>query len=255
MFNTPERPSRSSSTYEQQTSLTAVSPRSTRSSNDPYVTLMTPTSSAPSTPSRRGNAAAALPTSEIQTESVDTGYSDRFIPSRASSSLSFSLLDSESRGPSLVTDSGSLDAGHSTGSSDAAAAAAGNAHRRSNSHDGNGSQLILNMLLRSELIDENTYVARANLATTGTPTRENANLLRFQHTRQSYQDQVLNDLTGGNVITSVVKPFNISPMGSASSHFLLASPQKHNRKIPKVPFKVLDAPALQDDFYLNLVDW
>jgi len=27
------------------------------------------------------------------------------------------------------------------------------------------------------------------------------------------------------------------------------------RKIPKVPFKVLDAPALQDDFYLNLVDW
>jgi WD40 repeat protein len=27
------------------------------------------------------------------------------------------------------------------------------------------------------------------------------------------------------------------------------------RKVPKVPFKVLDAPALQDDFYLNLVDW
>lgn len=27
------------------------------------------------------------------------------------------------------------------------------------------------------------------------------------------------------------------------------------RKISKVPFKVLDAPELQDDFYLNLVDW
>jgi cell division cycle 20-like protein 1 (cofactor of APC complex) len=27
------------------------------------------------------------------------------------------------------------------------------------------------------------------------------------------------------------------------------------RKIPKTPFKVLDAPNLQDDFYLNLVDW
>lgn len=27
------------------------------------------------------------------------------------------------------------------------------------------------------------------------------------------------------------------------------------RKIPKMPFKVLDAPQLQDDFYLNLVDW
>ena len=28
-----------------------------------------------------------------------------------------------------------------------------------------------------------------------------------------------------------------------------------NRKINKSPIKVLDAPALQDDFYLNLVDW
>jgi cell division cycle 20-like protein 1 (cofactor of APC complex) len=27
------------------------------------------------------------------------------------------------------------------------------------------------------------------------------------------------------------------------------------RKVSKVPFKVLDAPQLQDDFYLNLVDW
>ena len=27
------------------------------------------------------------------------------------------------------------------------------------------------------------------------------------------------------------------------------------RKINKIPFKVLDAPQLQDDFYLNLVDW
>jgi cell division cycle 20-like protein 1 (cofactor of APC complex) len=27
------------------------------------------------------------------------------------------------------------------------------------------------------------------------------------------------------------------------------------RQLPKSPFKVLDAPALQDDFYLNLIDW
>ena len=27
------------------------------------------------------------------------------------------------------------------------------------------------------------------------------------------------------------------------------------RKLPKMPYKVLDAPALQDDFYLNLIDW
>jgi len=37
------------------------------------------------------------------------------------------------------------------------------------------------------------------------------------------------------------------PMAQAAS--------KPVRKISKVPFKVLDAPQLQDDFYLNLVDW
>lgn len=30
---------------------------------------------------------------------------------------------------------------------------------------------------------------------------------------------------------------------------------KPARKVSKMPFKVLDAPHLQDDFYLNLVDW
>ena len=39
-------------------------------------------------------------------------------------------------------------------------------------------------------------------------------------------------------------------MKTDESDFLQAQ-----RKIPRVPFKVLDAPELQDDFYLNLVDW
>jgi WD40 repeat protein len=30
---------------------------------------------------------------------------------------------------------------------------------------------------------------------------------------------------------------------------------KQTRHIPKMPFKVLDAPALKDDYYLNLLDW
>lgn len=40
-----------------------------------------------------------------------------------------------------------------------------------------------------------------------------------------------------------------------NSQKLLRSPRKPTRKISKIPFKVLDAPELQDDFYLNLVDW
>lgn len=35
----------------------------------------------------------------------------------------------------------------------------------------------------------------------------------------------------------------------------LSTPGNVLRKIPKMPFKVLDAPQLHDDFYLNLVDW
>lgn len=38
------------------------------------------------------------------------------------------------------------------------------------------------------------------------------------------------------------------------SQEMLGSYQKC-RKIPRDPFKVLDAPFLQDDFYLNVIDW
>ena len=48
--------------------------------------------------------------------------------------------------------------------------------------------------------------------------------------------------------------FTRSPICNASVH-LLYSPKKSVRRIPKVPYKVLDAPDLQDDFYLNLIDW
>ncbi|KAG1692300.1 Fizzy-related [Nymphon striatum] len=49
-------------------------------------------------------------------------------------------------------------------------------------------------------------------------------------------------------------PYSLSPISNKSLR-LLRSPRKASRKISKIPFKVLDAPDLQDDFYLNLVDW
>jgi len=56
------------------------------------------------------------------------------------------------------------------------------------------------------------------------------------------------------VINEPSSPYSLSPV-SAKSQKLLRSPRKASRKISKIPFKVLDAPELQDDFYLNLVDW
>lgn len=48
--------------------------------------------------------------------------------------------------------------------------------------------------------------------------------------------------------------FKISPFTGFDEENVMI-PQKKQREIPKLPYKVLDAPDLQDDFYLNLVDW
>ena len=73
------------------------------------------------------------------------------------------------------------------------------------------------------------------------PNNENRNLYSFKTRRSS----IVNELTS---------PYSLTPVSSKSQK-LLRSPRKASRKISKIPFKVLDAPELQDDFYLNLVDW
>ena len=51
-----------------------------------------------------------------------------------------------------------------------------------------------------------------------------------------------------------VSPYSLSPIGFTGQK-LLSTPKTKPRKISKTPFKVLEAPSIQDDFYLNLVDW
>ncbi|CDY71640.1 BnaAnng38280D [Brassica napus] len=48
---------------------------------------------------------------------------------------------------------------------------------------------------------------------------------------------------------------SFSPFVSDDGPGVSQSPIKALRKVSRSPYKVLDAPALQDDFYLNLVDW
>ena len=48
--------------------------------------------------------------------------------------------------------------------------------------------------------------------------------------------------------------YSLSPV-KRSSQTMLLSPRKTPRTVSKVPYKVLDAPDLANDFYLNLVDW
>jgi len=51
-------------------------------------------------------------------------------------------------------------------------------------------------------------------------------------------------------------PFTSSPISPQSETLCMRAPRKVTRpRIHPSPFKMLDAPSLQDDFYLNLIDW
>jgi hypothetical protein len=72
-----------------------------------------------------------------------------------------------------------------------------------------------------------------------------SNILRFKAPRQSLY---------GDVKTFIPH----SGLTDSTQRFLgagLHDGENGRRRIARTPFKVLDAPSLQDDFYLNLVDW
>lgn len=108
---------------------------------------------------------------------------------------------------------------------------------------------MYDLVLRSELLG--SEISAEDVATTtiravpSTPTKSpHRSLLQFKSPRKSMT----------NVVLATDERFSTTPIGSDSQRLLL-SPRKTPRHISKTPYKVLDAPELQDDFYLNLVDW
>ncbi|KAK1355318.1 Cell cycle switch protein 52 B [Heracleum sosnowskyi] len=100
-------------------------------------------------------------------------------------------------------------------------------------------------LLRSELFGSDfgcssPFAGNVKGSGAGSPMSPGSNnMLRFR-----------TDNTGSN------SPYSSSILGQDSGFSSESTtPSKPLRKVPKTPHKVLDAPALQDDFYLNLVDW
>mmetsp|Transcript_2387 Transcript_2387/g.8792 ORF Transcript_2387/g.8792 Transcript_2387/m.8792 type:complete len:487 (+) Transcript_2387:3-1463(+) len=149
------------------------------------------------------------------------GYSDRFIPSRAGSNLQQGFLE--------PSDAGASNGMHTSEREDAAAA--------------------YSTLLKTELLGQpaspNAQKGLAGLTDQRSPTSPSRNLFRFKHTGSPQ--------SGHGAAGS---PFSLSPVGAEGAlGATLASPRRSPRKIARSPFKVLDAPELQDDFYLNLVDW
>ncbi|KAJ0984011.1 hypothetical protein J5N97_002367 [Dioscorea zingiberensis] len=99
-----------------------------------------------------------------------------------------------------------------------------------------GGNELYSRLLRAELLGDDSMMSSPGQAS---PMSPNKNLFRFKtdHSAPS-------------------SPFSGAASGQAGGVFSeVSTPPKVPRKIPKTPHKVLDAPSLQDDFYLNLVDW
>jgi len=71
------------------------------------------------------------------------------------------------------------------------------------------------------------------------PMENKVNILKFRKEKQSKEE---------------MSPYNKSPIFSIEEEGFLGYVKQY-RPLPKGPFKVLDAPGLNDDFYLNLVDW
>jgi len=89
-----------------------------------------------------------------------------------------------------------------------------------------------NMVLKSELFGQ------ADDPSSPSKQNSNSNMFKYKTSKSEKMDS----------------PFSLTPM-SDETQKLLSSPRKPLRKISKTPFKVLEAPSIEDDYYLNLVDW
>ncbi|DBA04765.1 TPA: hypothetical protein N0F65_004402 [Lagenidium giganteum] len=213
-------------------------------------------------------------------------YSDRFIPSRLSTRLDtgFSLSPDPPRrtGTQQTSTNNQTDAtAGRSGQVPGAAAESGVKDMGAGANGNNCASSSFSMLLKSELLGidspsrrpeytnymdyySNQYSPDSSSMLPGyggsffTPssagnngtggiltsrtTSGSANILRFKAPRQSIHDDIKTSIS-------------FSGIGCSTQRMLSSDLLSSRRKIAKTPFKILDAPALQDDFYLNLVDW
>ncbi|KAF8086803.1 hypothetical protein N665_0612s0023 [Sinapis alba] len=91
-----------------------------------------------------------------------------------------------------------------------------------------------------------SYATLLRAAMFGPETPEKQDITGFSSSRNIFRFK-----TETNRCLNSFSPFVSDGDGPGVSH----TPIKALRKVSRSPYKVLDAPALQDDFYLNLVDW
>jgi cell division cycle 20-like protein 1, cofactor of APC complex len=177
---------------------------------------------------------------------------DRFIPSKVNSSL-FSLSISKERDRSASAMKDPKPAAP-TQSANEPAAAAGGPNQHQGGHNINeilredqnlhnyANLLEKHILAQNEENNEELYVKNnQNGGVGGSSQKSNSKILHYKPKKyhQKKKDMIL-----------FYSPYHRSNVDIVEFHA-----SQYIRKIPKQPFKILDAPHLQDDFYLNLLDW
>uniref|UniRef100_A0A4W2HWD2 Fizzy and cell division cycle 20 related 1 n=1 Tax=Bos indicus x Bos taurus TaxID=30522 RepID=A0A4W2HWD2_BOBOX len=152
-------------------------------------------------------------------------HGDRFIPSRAGAnwSVNFHRINENEKSPSQ------------------------NRKAKDATSDNGKDGLAYSALLKNELLG-------AGIEKVQDPQTEDRRLQPSTPERKGLFTYSLSTKRSSPDDGNDVSPYSLSPVSNKSQK-LLRSPRKPTRKISKIPFKVLDAPELQDDFYLNLVDW
>ncbi|CAM8973054.1 unnamed protein product [Rhodiola kirilowii] len=102
-----------------------------------------------------------------------------------------------------------------------------------------GGSEVYSRLLRQELFGSDFASFYSPAGKPGSPMSPSTNMMRFKTDPPTPNSPFSPSIFGCDT-------------GLASD---VSTPPKPPRKVPKTPHKILDAPSLQDDFYLNLVDW
>ena len=182
-------------------------------------------------------------------------YSDRFIPSRPSRAFLESLaLEDGLEHQTSITDRGNTNY----------IPAEGNPPLDTNSQSSNSYTSLLELqilsddasgLPRAQPLSEFSANTQTREKSTEsfkkiTPSKSPRNILRYKYNRQIRNGF---ENLSPNVLKISSEQLNRS---SCSSLDEFSTPRaRPPRKIPRLPYKILDAPSLVDDFYLNLIDW
>jgi len=123
-------------------------------------------------------------------------------------------------------------------------------NNNTNSEGGNNNvtqsnKTYKNMLKKNLFCDENSIFSEeksTNYLSSNSNTNSNFNSKLFKYKTEEKRKDYNPFSNQNNQFTSLLNSYkNIST--------------EPERKFSKIPFKILDAPGLMDDFYLNLVDW